>query len=195
MKQLIFLTVIFLFLSCSKEQKHVAKTLALAENTAYGNIKLKEKFEKYYPNIKTSWDSVSRQTFLKQPLNAVNCKANKRFDDFYDYNNVYYRKKEFTINDTIVVTILEKQDKGSQYLYLCEGKPFNIINYTDGEFNTPKTDYHFFLEERECWQLSKNKYLMAETPSGWCGTILQFEFYQVFDLDKMEITQFVDKRL
>lgn len=193
MKKYFFIALLILGASCSETEKEKVPSIATAETESYGNIHIKEQFEKHYPRVKVYGDSVTKQDFLLQPLKSVTCNANNSLSDFYG-DGPYYREKAFTINDTLTLNIIEKQDKGSQYIYFYKGRPFEVINYTSGEF-TPDAGYHFFLEDRDCWQLARNKYLMGETPSGWCGTILQFEFYQVVDFDKMEIIQFIDKRL
>jgi len=188
--------IVFLALaSCTQKQeiRIGPETVAQTDITAYGNINIKETFEKYYPQVRVTADSITQQDFLSQPLKQVACTIDNSLDDFYD-DSFYYRQKAFVINDSLTLTIIEKQDKGSRYVYLYKGRPFEIINYTNAEV-TVEADFHFFLEDRDCWQLGPNKYLLAETPSAWCGTILQFEFYQVVDFDKMQITQFIDKRL
>jgi hypothetical protein len=193
MKKYTFILFLMLIASCSETEKEKMPSIATVERESYGNIHIKEQFEKHYPLVKVYEDSVTKQDFLLQPLKRVTCNANNSLNDFYG-DGPYYREKAFTINDTLTLNIIEKQDKGSQYIYFYKGRPFEVINYTSGE-SAPDAGYHFFLEDRDCWQLTRNKYLMAETPSGWCGTILQFEFYQVVDFDKMEIIQFIDKRL
>ena len=192
MKHLFCLVFTFIFLSCSQNQDVKPKPKPLIDAWSYGNFHLKEKFEKYYAHVIETKDSLSTHDFLKEPRRAVKCSL-KRVED-YGNDSVLYKQVDIIINDTLVINILEKDANKVEYIYLYNNRPFTITHKLV-EFWT-NYNPHFFLDNngRECWQLGPNKYLMAEAPSAWCGTILQFEFYQVLDLNKMEITQFVDKR-
>jgi hypothetical protein len=127
-------------------------------------------------------------------MKPIDCKI--KFIVKNDFNNekenYFIREYEITFLDTLKINILQKQNKLPEYIYLYKNKSFKI-KYYYGEMYGSNSSIFFSFTNRQCYKISSTKFLMREQPSTWCGLANQFDFFQIFDLQKMEIIQFVDK--
>ena len=125
-------------------------------------------------------------------LKELKCET-KFLDKDYEDENYFIREYEIKISDTLLISALERQGKSKtiDYVYLYNGKTFNIRNYY-GRMFYRESNLFFHFDTRQAYRISKNKLLLREQPATWCGKANQMDFFQIVDLMKMEITQFVD---
>jgi hypothetical protein len=131
--------------------------------------------------------------FSFDKLKQLPCDAKFLSENDFESKECFIREYEIKISDTILINVLKKEGKGNvcDYVYFYNGKHFNIINYF-GEMFSRKSDLNFDFESRKAYRISKNKLMLREQPSTWCGLANQFDFFQVVDLKKLEIAQFAD---
>jgi hypothetical protein len=130
--------------------------------------------------------------FNFESLEELKCET-KFLNKDYENEEYFIREYEIKICDTLFISALQKQSKKNkfEYVYFYKGKNFNITNYY-GEMFSRKSELFFDFETRKAYKISNNKILLREQPSTWCGLANQMDFFQIVDLEKMEIAQFVD---
>jgi hypothetical protein len=187
-----YFLVFALFASCQKEQApHLNKEKNLEVNVS-GNAKTEIRFRNTKQNEIVRDDSLLTH-FSFTNLRELPCKTTFLAENDFENENTFIREYEIMIADTLRLTVLKKQSKGNvyDYLYLYQGKNFTVINYF-GEMFSKKSELNFDFESKKAYKISKDKLLLREQPSTWCGLANQFDFFQVVDLKKMELSQFVD---
>jgi hypothetical protein len=130
--------------------------------------------------------------FHLETLKELKCET-KFMNNDYENEEYFIREYEIKISDTLIIIGLQKQGKRNklEYIYFYKGRNFNIRNYYSEMFSR-KSELFFDFETRKAYKISNNKILLREQPSTWCGLANQMDFFQIVDLEKMEIAQFVD---
>ncbi|HLA55554.1 MAG TPA: hypothetical protein VK623_05620 [Flavobacterium sp.] len=190
MKTIYFFLIVFIC-SCQKGQVTESKNKTEKSSKESGSLRTELKFRKAKQN------EIIRNDTLKSHYNFKNLKELKCETKFLanDYENEKYfiREYEIKISDTLLINVLQKQSKGEvvDYVYLYKEKNFNITNYY-GRMFSRKADFFFDFETKKAHLISKDKLLLQDQPSTWCGLANQMDFFQIVDLKNMEIAQFVD---
>jgi hypothetical protein len=189
---LFFIVVIQVLFSCKRkiEDNQIDQKDKITTNEEiYGDSEL-NKIYNSLSNVEVINDSLKGNNFFNQILDKVSCKCNIKRDYGNDIENLMIRETEILIKNKIKLSAFRKNEE--KYIFTYNGTPFKVKNYFDERYNSD-SEIHFFFDTRECYEISKNKYLMREQPSSWCGIANQYEFYQIVDLDKMELIQFVER--
>lgn len=195
MKHILLVVLAFqLFSSCEKKTatpvKQVIKTETKTEKKEiYGNLQLNEDYN-LLPKEEMVNDSLKGHDFLNHNFKEVTCKCSIKRDYYNDIDGFMIREIEILIDNKIKLSVFYKSNE--DYIYTYNGKPFKIKNYYGTMFHSD-SDNNFFFDYRECYLISKNKFIMREQPSDWCGLANQFDIYQMVDLEKMEMIQFAER--
>lgn len=195
MKHILVLVLAFqLFSSCEKKTATPVKQTATSETKTakeeiYGNLQLNEDYNLLSKNEVTN-DSLKGRDFFNHNFKEVTCKCSIHRDYYNDIDNYMIRETEILIDNKIKISVFYKSKE--DYIYTYNGKPFKIKNYYGTMFHSD-SDNNFFFDTRECYMISKTKFLMREQPSDWCGLANQYEIYQMVDLEKMEMIQFAER--
>ena len=185
------LIFILLICSCESGQKTKSKIETEKISKVSGNLNTELKFR----NAKES--GIVRNDTLKTHFNFKNLKElkcqTKFLDKDYENEKHFIREYEIKISDTLLINILQRQSKGQtfDYVYLIKNRNFNITNLY-GEMFSRKSNLFFDFETVKAYRISRDKLLLQDQPSTWCGLANQMDFFQIVDLKNMEITQFVD---
>jgi hypothetical protein len=187
MKPLIYFLVFSITLfSCNRKYNEIELS------KSFGNNETEKRFESLHDGQIIRDDSLRKIDFLNRKFLKLNSKSTFLSEnDFDNGKGIFFREYSIKISDTIEIRVLQKQGKISEYVYIYKNKQFKIINYY-GEMFSKNSDLFFDFASRKCYQIANNKYLMREQPIRWCGLANQFDFFQIADLDKMEIIQFAD---
>ena len=187
-----------ILISCQENKKTnlnlKAETKSKIVKAIYGNFETDRRFNYFKKNSITINDSLKDRNFFNQKIKMIDCKS--KFIEDNDFTNdkkdYFIREYEITFFDTLKINVLQRQNKISEYIFLYKGKPFKIRNFF-GEMFSSNSDLFFNFASRQCYIISNSKFIMREQPMGWCGLANQFDFFQIIDLDKMEIIQFAEK--
>lgn len=197
MKYIIYLlTLQFFLLSCnnSKTEKNKIHNLKEISQKQNGNLKTEERFLNFKKKLIVEDDSLRDTNFFNQKFKEVKCKC--KFISENDFENqtenYFIREYSIMISDSIEIKVLQKQEKISDYIYTYKNKLFKVKNFY-GEMFSKNSDLFFTFENRKCYRISKNQFLMREQPMMWSGLANQFDVFQIINLDKLEMLQFVDK--
>lgn len=182
---------ILLICSCESGQKKESKNETGNKSDISGNLMTELKFRK------SKESEIVRNDTLKTHFNFKNLKElkceTKFLDNDYENEKYFIREYEIKISDTLLINILQRQSKGQtyDYVYLIKNRNFNTTNLY-GEMFSRKSNLFFDFETVKAYRISKDKLLLQDQPSTWCGLANQMDFFQIVDLKNMEITQFVD---
>lgn len=148
-----------------------------------------QKFQRFEKELVVEHDSL-KENLIPALLTKVDCVvALQPGSDFESREGFYLKEYVISIGDTLRIDVMERQDTLCRYIYSYRGTPFRMRNFY-GEMYERDAELCFHFDTRECYLISGNSYLMREQPSRWSGLANQYDFYQIIDLQKMEILQF-----
>lgn len=195
MKKILFFTIVIQILfSCEKKieinkKQTIKKDSNITIEKIYGDLQLNKKYNSL-PKVEIFNDSLSGNNFLNQNFKKVKCECIIKSDYYDDVEKFMIRETEILIQDKIKLSVFYKSEQ--KYIYVYNHIPLKIKNYY-GEMYNSDSDINFFFDNRDCYEISKSKFLMREQPSRWSGLANQYDIYQIVDLDKMELIQFAER--
>jgi hypothetical protein len=189
----LYLSILIVFtISCQERRDAIVKD---NKNVGYEEVRNPEteiKFQNAKKNEIVINDTLLTHFTLKN-LQELECKA-KFLDKDFENEKSFIREYEIRISDTLLITALQRQGKGRliDYAYFYKDKNFNKITNYHSEMFPRKANFLFHFDTKQAYRISKDKLLLRDQPSTWCGLANQMDFFQILDLKKMEMIQFVD---
>ncbi|RZK01904.1 MAG: hypothetical protein EOO46_18895 [Flavobacterium sp.] len=197
MKNIIYVLMLQLCLTSCKQSTKVQSGNINSKDSSQkivGNFQTQKRFNELKKLLFIEEDSLRDINFFNQKFEQVRSQGKFLAENDYDNQteNIFIREYSIMISDSIEIRVLQKQSKIPEYIYTYQDKPFKMNNFY-GEMFSRDSDIFFVFDNRKCYKISENKYLMREQPMSWCGLTNQFDIFQIFDLEKMEMIQFADR--
>lgn len=197
MKNILYVLIVQLFLISCNHSRTIESNDKESKDTLQkidGNLQTEKRFNDLKKSLVIEEDSLRNINFFNQKLKQVKCSGKFLAENDYDNQteNIFIREYSIMISDSIEIRALQKQSKIPEYIYTHNNKPFKVRNFY-GEMFSSNSDIFFVFDNRRCYEISENKYLMREQPMHWCGLANQFDIFQIVDLEKMEMIQYADR--
>lgn len=189
--KVIYIILILLNCSCESGSKTRLENKIEKKAVVTGSVLTELRFNKGKEHVVVKND-ILKTHFNFKNLKELKCETKFLYNDF-ENENYFIREYEVKIDDTLLITILQRQTSGQtyDYVYLIKNGSFNIINLY-GEMFTQESSLSFDFDTVNAYRISKDTILLQDQPSTWCGLANQMDFFQIVDLKNKEITQFVD---
>lgn len=177
--------------SCESGQKAESKNETEKNPQVHGNLMTELKFRNAKEGEIVKHDTLTTH-FNYKNLTVLKCETSFLEND-YENEDYFIREYEIKISDTLRINSLQRQNKEGiyEYVYLINNDNFSITNLY-GEMFSRKSNLYFDFETIKAYQISKDKILLQDQPSTWCGLANQMDFFQIVDLKNRVIIQFVD---
>lgn len=134
-------------------------------------------------------------TLIKRSLNGVKIKSEikiTRTINDCEFGPNYIRSCSLEAGNKKIQFIFNASGMNQPVLTFVDSQLFKVRKLFGNGFSS-ESDYSFHYDTGKLFQLVNGNYMFVEQPSSWCGTANQFDFYQVLDVRRKEVIQFVER--